>query len=317
MPKYVKDCIYKQIKIPYLCQVFIDTPEFQRLRFIKQLGHVHYVYPSAVHTRFEHSLGVMYLAGKMVNMLRRTGANISNREKHLIQLAGLLHDIGHMAYSHFYDKLNESMNPGDPYAHHETRSVDALRVMNDRLKQLDRAELTFVRDAILGNIPHGAARPYLREIVCNKLCGLDVDKMDYLFRDAYHTGMHGFQSDYIIRNVRISPSGHIAFTEKARVDVEDLFKTRYSMHANVYRHHTVRKYEKIYWCAMKRICESGTRLDALTDFYLEHQLQAACPELFEHIWFRNLNHACETCADYNLHEPIHESGNVRQVPFVP
>jgi len=313
--KYVKDCIYKQIRISPLCQAFIDTPEFQRLRFVKQCGHVHYVYQSAVHTRFEHSLGVMHLAKKMVKALRAQGANIDNRTCDLIQLAGLMHDIGHVAYSHFFDKFLEA-TPGYVSKiprHHEERSITFLKQINDREKALSDTEVQFVTDAIRGDAHNENA--YLYEVVCNKKCGLDVDKMDYLFRDAYHTGMHGFQSDYIIRNVRIA-DGHIAFSAKTEVDVKDLFDTRYRMYANVYRHHTVRKHEKIYWCLMKRLYASGAQIEYDTDIFLEYQLQTHFPEVFNKIWARDLNHDCEYCSDYDLEEPIHQSGNINQVTFI-
>jgi HD superfamily phosphohydrolase len=312
--KYVKDCIYKQIKIPTLCQAFIDTPEFQRLRFIKQLGHVHYVYPSAVHTRFEHSLGVMHLSGKMVKALRRQGAEISDRQRDLIQLAGLLHDVGHMAYSHLFDKFIETVKDSDVLPHHESRSLEFFWTINARLKLLTESEVEFVSNLIMGMIPNDVGNAYLYEIVCNKQCGVDVDKMDYLFRDAYHTGMHGFQSDYIIRNARLK-DGHIAFSRKTEVDMKDLFDTRHRMHLNVYRHHTVRKYEKIYWCAMKRTVSQDGTLRASTDVTLENQLQKYIPELFERIWTRDLDHNCEYCVDYKLDEPVTESGNIDQVPF--
>ena len=94
----IKDCIYRFIQVPDLCKSFIDTVEFQRLRHIKQLGLVQFTYPSAAHSRFEHSLGVMHLAG--------VGADISQREKELLQLAGLLHDVGHMAFSHLFDYMD-------------------------------------------------------------------------------------------------------------------------------------------------------------------------------------------------------------------
>ncbi len=114
---------------PVLCQAFMDCAEFQRLRRVKQLGMVHFTYPSAVYTRFEHSIGVMYIAGNMVDQLRKY-VDISQRTKDLIQLAGLSHDLGHFAYSHLFDKalarlVTEHKNVPDIFKmhDHEDRSV--------------------------------------------------------------------------------------------------------------------------------------------------------------------------------------------------
>lgn len=330
--KFVKDCLYKQIRIPPLCQEFIDTPEFQNLRWIKQLGHVHYVYPSAVHTRLEHSFGVMHLAGMMVDTLdRQPGVNITPRERDLIQLAGLLHDIGHHAYSHFFDHfvrdLPANIAPG--VTKHETRSLLTMLTINNRIKALSKSEIAFVGSCILGTLPPEDSyhdRPYLFEIVCNSHCGVDVDKMDYLLRDAYHTGMHGFQSDYIIINAKVDPTTkHIAFAHKTRIDIKDLFSTRQRMHENVYRHHTVRKIEKIYHCMMRRILHDyeGLIIDSMealeydNDVLLEAQLQKRFGDtLYQDLQQHDLDHDCEFCESYDLDAPITQSGSINEVIFV-
>src|SRR3989344_7627502 len=153
----IKDCIYRFITVPELCEKFINTVEFQRLRHIKQLGLSFYVCPGAVHTRFEHCVGVMHLAGKVVDKLRiaEKSAVISEREKELVQLAGVLHDVGHVAFSHLFDYiLKEEKEEKDKIipelSTHEMRSVLILNRINSRLKLLSPKEEESVGKMILG-----------------------------------------------------------------------------------------------------------------------------------------------------------------------
>ena len=232
----VKDAVYRYIRLPPMCRAFCDTPEFQRLRDIKQLGIVYMVYPSAVHTRFEHSLGVMHLAGVVVDSLRSTGVSVSDREKQLVQLAGMLHDAGHIAWSHTLDSLLCATG----YAAHESRSIQILSKLNRRLGLLSTTEEAMVARMIVGE-PVGGDRCFLYEIVASPV-GLDVDRFDYLQRDAYHTALTGFQPDYIISCMRVL-DGHIVVEEKARLEVEDMYRTRARMYRQLYRHPSVLRAE--------------------------------------------------------------------------
>ena len=236
----IKDCIYGFIKIPTLCCSFMDTYMFQRLRTIKQLGLVYMVYPGAVHTRLEHSLGVMYLAGEVVDILRENGCDITDREKDLVQLAGLYHDVGHMAFSHLLDHI--LVNTYKSYGH-EQRSIIALKTVNSKLNLLTKEEEAMVSAMIIGELKD--EKPYLYEIIHNSRCGLDVDRFDYLQRDAYHTGIPGFQSDYLINCIRVNKQGNICFKQKARNEVESLYEARKRMFSNVYRHKTVLAIEEL------------------------------------------------------------------------
>jgi len=321
--KIVKDCIYGFINIPELCLHFIDTPEFQRLRRVKQLGMVHYAYPSAVHTRFEHSLGVMHLCGKMVDQLRNF-TDISERKKELIQLAGLYHDIGHFSYSHLFDSfLSKFENDKDlpdifKLKDHEDRSLFFLAKVNSVLRILTPEEELFVSNVIIGNVPIGEPN-YLYQIVCNKECGIDVDKMDYLKRDSFHTGFPGFQSDYIILNAKIDSELHLAFKKKAYNDIDDLFKARHRMFENVYQHHTSQKIDKIYFCMMKRL---GSKLfsfgEKTDDCNIETLLRTSSKtsELIDLIDNRNLEHDCEFCREYSVRKTIKSSGTIEKVRFI-
>src|SRR3990167_4585437 len=175
--KLIKDCIYRLINVPEVCLKFIDTFEFQRLRHIKQLGFVHYVYPSAVHTRFEHSLGVMHLSGVMVDILDSTSGissdlrqsvEITPREKDMVQVAGLLHDVGHVGGSHFIDYILAENGMEE----HEERSIKILKRINDRVKVFSLEEIDTIAHMIRGEVQVGH-KPFLFEIVSNSLTGLD------------------------------------------------------------------------------------------------------------------------------------------------
>jgi HD superfamily phosphohydrolase len=238
----IKDCIYRFIDIPYICKEIIDTFEFQRLRKIKQLGFVYLVYPSANHTRFEHSLGVMHLAGRVIDTLRTNGVEITDREKELVQVAGLLHDIGHVAFSHLLDDIFEKE---ELCSVHEDRSIFILKMLNKTKTLFNETEEKNISDMIKGIIPEDCTKPFLYEIVCNKLCGMDVDRMDYLQRDAYHTGLPGFQPDYLIQCVRVNMDGNLSFLRKAESEIRLLYDTRKRMFTLVYRHKTVLRIEKL------------------------------------------------------------------------
>lgn len=274
--KCIKDCIYGHIKMPSLCVAYMDRPEFQRLRRIKQLGNVSRVYPSATHTRFEHCIGVMYLARKMCRALGVT----NQRLIHLIQLAGLYHDVGHLPYSHLFDEILEQ-NKGYHilYPHHEIRSVVIFQRVSNELGLLNNDEIRFVCACIQGDIPHGVRNPlilnngfevdrvrdlYLYQIISSDV---DVDRLDYLYRDAFHSGMASFQAGYIILNARVHPTTRkLVFRKHAWHEIRNMFRTRLLMHDSVYQHRVSLQYDTLYMYMLKILFE------AKIDFGLSDQL---------------------------------------------
>jgi HD superfamily phosphohydrolase len=322
MQKMIKDCIYGHIAIPSLCLSFIDVPEFQRLRRVRQLGMAHYAYPSAVHTRFEHSLGVMHLAGKMVDQLRNY-VEISQRVKELIQLSGMYHDIGHFSYSHLFDSFLSDTGGNDlPYIftlhHHEDRSIFFLRKINSRLKLLNNDEENFVSDIIKGNIPKNQPS-FLYQIICNKECGIDVDRMDYLHRDSFWTGFPGFQADYIVLCATIDKEQHLAFKQKAYHDIQDLYKTRRRMYRHVYHHHTTLKIDKMHRCMLQRLGHILFMYGESTDDYNIETLLRNSPEtsdLMLSLDNRQLEHDCDICHLYNTNISYTSSGKIDDVRFL-
>jgi len=284
MTTIIKDVIHRFVHVPKLCKAFMDTPEFNRLRRIKQLGLAHYVYPSATHTRFEHCVGVMHMAGKVADSL-----NVSGRAKNLVQLAGLFHDVGHTAFSHLMDYVLEEKKIRIEISHHEYRSIFILRKINERINALSQKEVTIVSKMILGDTT-GEDFPFLFEIVNNKAFGLDVDRLDYLQRDMYHTGMPCFQADYILESLRVDGNRRLAVLKKAQPEIEMMFEARKRLLLLVCRHKTVSKIEKIIRMAIETLditeewfVENWLSLD---DGRIHCMMEDKCPELLNEIYTR-------------------------------
>lgn len=275
--KIIKDPIYGYVKIPPLCLSYIDLPIFQRLRRVKQLGNVNRVYPPAIHSRFEHSIGVMHLAGEMCKVLK-----IKGWLKTLIQLAGLVHDMGHMPYSHLFDlilKINKAYHnlPID----HEDRSIHLFQEASKEVDTLTEDEILFVCQCIKGEpadrdlmLSDGTIISnkdlYLYQIVSGKV---DMDRNDYIQRDSYHTGMPTFQVKYIILNARIHPvTRALTFREKAKEDIRKMFETRTRLHKLVYQHSCAQKYDTLYICMLSTLFQEGEMDKILSYSLCDYQL---------------------------------------------
>jgi HD superfamily phosphohydrolase len=249
--KFIKDPIHRFVYVPELCMRFIDTEQFQRLRYIKALGNVHYVFPSATHTRFEHCIGTMHLCKEFCDQL----PEIDEKTAELIMLAGLLHDVGHRALSHVADHMFHFKTT------HEENSVKIMREINDQLELLDANEVDMVEAMILGTPID--ERKYLYQIVADYSYrsmehdgqgAVDADRMDYLSRDAHHTGLSSFQADYIIKCAYVDKeTNNLMFKEKAAYDIKSMLLTRRTMYKNVYRHATVQIIDDLFIKTAKQI----------------------------------------------------------------
>ena len=171
--KIINDPVHGFIGIPDdLTFDIIEHSYFQRLRRIKQLGLTHLVYPGALHTRFQHALGAMYLMDQAVEVLKQKGLDISDEESRGLRYAILLHDIGHGPYSHALEhSIVDTLN-------HEDLSLMFI----DRMNEMFKGELTIARRIFTGDYP----KKYLRQLVSSQL---DVDRLDYLKRDSFFTGV--------------------------------------------------------------------------------------------------------------------------------
>lgn len=235
----VRDVLYEYIVLSDLAKQIVDTPVFQRLRMLRQLGVTHHVFPSANHTRFEHSLGVYHLTGKFLHYLNKTLCEkdkLTKRVRELIKIAGLCHDIGHTVFSHLFD--NYLARPLQ-VPHHEERSASLIDYLVTRcLVSMTSGETTLVK-ALVQGMPIPGYPAWIFEIVANSRFQLDVDKLDYLVRDSYYTGStSNLQINRIFSFARII-NDHICFHEKVYMQVFDVFVTRYRLHREVYRHPVV------------------------------------------------------------------------------
>ena len=238
--KVIYDVIHGYIKVSPLCIKIIDTPEFQRLRHLKQLGLTYLIFPSANHSRFEHSLGVMFLAGEMLKHLKskQPELNITDREIELVKIAGLCHDLGHGPFSHFFD--NYFLKHINYKNEHEDRSCNLLNYIIDTYKidinELERKQIFNMINPDDNCLKDN--RSFLYKIVNNKINGIDVDKFDYIKRDSFFLGMSfGFDSSRIIKQSRVI-DGELCFLDKTFYDIQELFEVRDKLHRRVYQHHT-------------------------------------------------------------------------------
>jgi HD superfamily phosphohydrolase len=235
--KIINDPVYGFISIPTeLIFDLIEHPYFQRLRYIKQLGMTHLVYPGALHTRFHHALGAMYLMGMAIETLRNKGHEISNEEEEAVIIAILLHDVGHGPFSH---ALEEVIVEG---ISHEDISTMLMQKLNT---QFD-GRLTRAIDIFNGDYP----RQFLHQLVSSQL---DMDRMDYLNRDSFFTGVSEgvISSDRIIKMLNVKDD-HIAIEEKGIYSVEKFLIARRLMYWQVYLHKTVIAAEQLLARILKR-----------------------------------------------------------------
>ena len=254
--KILNDPIYGFITIPHPVVLrLIDHPWFQRLRYIKQLGLSHLVYPGALHTRFHHALGAMHLMGQAIGTLRAKGHAISEEEALGAHIAILLHDIGHGPFSH---TLEHSLVDG---IGHEDISALVMDALNEQMEGALSTGLAIFRD----EYPHH----FLHQLVTGQL---DVDRMDYLNRDSFYTGVSEgvIGGDRIIKMLEVvndpdTPGlkSKLVVEEKGIYSIEKFLVARRLMYWQVYLHKTVVAAEGMLQEALRRakaLAVSGTEV---------------------------------------------------------
>ena len=228
--KIINDPVYGFITIdnPLIFEI-ISHPYYQRLRRIHQMAFASLVYPGAVHTRLHHSLGAYHLMGLALNELRNKGVEITKEEELGAKVAILLHDIGHGPYSH---ALERKLIKG---VHHEDISILILQLLNDQLA----GQLQTAIDIFTDQHP----KPFLHQLVSGQL---DVDRMDYLNRDSFFTGVveGAIGYDRILKMLTVH-DGELMIEEKAIFTVEKFLVSRRLMYWQVYLHKTVMAAEKM------------------------------------------------------------------------
>ncbi|PWS32758.1 HD domain-containing protein [Pedobacter paludis] len=222
--KIINDPVYGFISIPSeLVYDVISHPYFQRLRYIKQLGMTHLVYPGALHTRFHHALGAMHLMSLAINLLKSKGHVITEGEEESAILAILLHDIGHGPFSH---ALEHSLVTG---IKHEDISAKLMHELNLHFD----GRLTHAIEIFNGTYP----KKFLHQLISGQL---DLDRMDYLNRDSFFTGVsEGVISfDRIIKMFNVYDD-NLVIEEKGIYSIEKFLIARRLMYWQVYLHKTV------------------------------------------------------------------------------
>ncbi|MEI7582778.1 HD domain-containing protein [Runella sp.] len=254
--KIFNDPVYGFINIPSdLVFDLIEHPYFQRLRRIRQLGLAELVYPGALHTRFHHALGAMHLMGQALNTLRSKGHLIWEAESEAAQVAILLHDIGHGPFSHVLEK---TILAGVP---HEYLS---LELMKDLSRQMD-GRLDMAVQMFEGSYP----RQFFHQLISSQL---DMDRMDYLNRDCFFTGVAegAIGTDRIIKMLDVV-NDQLVIESKGILSIENFLNARRLMYWQVYLHKTSICAEVMLVQAIRRARElamSGDSVFASPDFSL-------------------------------------------------
>lgn len=222
--KILNDPIYGFISVPHpVLQRLMDHRWFQRLRYIKQLGLGHLVYPGALHTRFHHALGAMHLMGEAIATLRGKGHAITDEEALGARIAILLHDVGHGPFSH---ALEHSLVEG---IGHEAVSELVMDALNTEFEGALELGIRIFRDQY--------PKRFLHQLVSSQL---DVDRIDYLNRDSFYTGVSEgvIGGERIIKMLQVVDD-RLVVEEKAIYSIEKFLVARRLMYWQVYLHKTV------------------------------------------------------------------------------
>ena len=262
----VNDPIHGHIELHPLLVAIMDTPQFQRLRYIRQLGLTYFVFPGAMHSRFEHCIGVSHLTRQLLDSLSQRQPYLGITELDILccEIAGLCHDLGHGCFSHFYENfLSFTPQRGWRHENMSTQMLDYLIEENNLMELfiehgLTEKDISFVKEMI-SNKPLGDSsqdwayvgrdkdKSYLYDIVANKISGLDVDKWDYIKRDAYYLGIpNTFDSLRLMKFMRVidvEGKPQICLRDKELNTVYEMYTTRAKLFRNAYLHKTVHAVE--------------------------------------------------------------------------
>src|SRR5689334_23141925 len=274
----LRDPVWNNIRVDELTLKLVDTDVFQRLRYVRQLGWTYLVYPGATHSRFEHALGTHHLARRTLALLCESDESIaiSEKEQATVRSAALLHDVGHYPFSHALEEIGA--------LHHE----DVARAL------VTEGNVASLLETHIGSDAPGAVFDLIRGKSASPLQGLisgslDLDKIEYLKRDAFMCGVPYGEIDVdrlinaltVVRDSTGAFSGRttIGVLDKGLSALESLLFAKYQMYRNVYWHHAVRSATAMY----KRLVDDAIRdgalderaLSSLTDEGLLHVLETA------------------------------------------
>jgi HD superfamily phosphohydrolase len=251
----IRDPLWDNIRLDRAALLALDTPAVQRLRYVRQVGHSFLVYPGATHTRFEHALGAYHLTRRALAALDELGElqPVTSEECLAVRMAALLHDVGHYPFSH---ALEEAGFPS-----HEALGVAMLRQgeLGEILVGIGGRDFP----GIVGDLITGVSSSPLQGLISGSI---DLDKVDYLSRDARMCGVpYGtVDVDRLLSSltlVEIEPGRYeVGVQEKGVSALESLLFAKYQMYRNVYWHHAVRSAT----CMFKRAVRGAVRRGSVT-----------------------------------------------------
>jgi HD superfamily phosphohydrolase len=286
----IRDPLWDNVRLDRPALLALDTPALQRLRYVRQVGHAFLVYPGASHTRFEHALGAYHLTRRALASLEERGEldRVTEADRLAVRMAALLHDIGHYPFSH---ALEEAGFPS-----HETLGVRRLDEgeLGQRLVEIGGAG--FAR--VLGALITGASASPLQGLISGSL---DLDKIDYLSRDARMCGVPYGTVDVdrllaTLTLVETAPGRYeVGVQEKGVSALESLLFAKYQMYRNVYWHHAVRSAT----CMFKRAVRGAVARGSLT---VETVAEATDDALMELLITRDGNRLAAAIRGRRLHK---------------
>ena len=273
----LRDPVWNNIRIDELTLALVDTDVVQRLRYVRQLGWTYLVYPGATHTRFEHALGTHHLARRTLALLGEAeqSGSVGEREQAIVRSAALLHDVGHYPFSHALEEIGA--------LHHE--DVARPLITEGTVAALLTSSLGADAPRLVFDLISGRSASPLQGLISGSL---DLDKIEYLKRDAFMCGVpYGeIDVDRLTNSMLLLEDPQtgrrsIGVREKALSALESLLFAKYQMYRNVYWHHAVRSATAMY----KRLVEDAIHAGVLdvqslaryTDEGLMHRLETAWP----------------------------------------
>ena len=275
--RVVHDSVHGTYYLHDLLWIIIDSPEFQRLRKIKQTGNTYRVYPGAVHSRFEHSLGTAYLCRLLCDKLRTNylspselTTSMTNQDIMCLQIAALCHDLGHCAFSHLFDDvIIKRISSVSDFSHEAQSYLILKRIFEKNEDSFLAYDITIDEIQLIGKLIIGSEKktPYslkseldwsnstnkkfMFEIISNEATGIDVDKFDYIKRDCYHIGITcGFDSQRLMEFAYLKRNNdtgdiHLEYHLKGKEIIGEMWRSRTDLHRRAYRHRVVQVFDEM------------------------------------------------------------------------
>ena len=277
MDEIFRDPLWNNIRVDPLAVRLVNTRAFQRLRYIRQLGLAYLVYPGASHSRFEHALGAYHLARRTLTLFneRELTADIGVDGCRIARYAALLHDIGHYPFSHALEEIGA--------LHHE--EVARPLITDGAVAAILREELGAAAPERIMELIRGHSASPLQGLISGSL---DLDKIEYLKRDAFMCGVNygDIDADRLLDSLTLvedpdTGAKRVGISEKGLSALESLLFAKYQMYRNVYWHHAVRSatamYKRLVESALAAGSLSAEALAGFTDEGLLHELAARSP----------------------------------------